>query len=103
MFAVLRTGSKQYRVEAGTILEVERIQGSAGDKIQLKDVLLLENGDSIKVGTPLITGAIVDAEIVGQTRGTKVVSFKKIRRQGKRWKKGHRQELTKLRITKISA
>lgn len=102
MFAVLRTGGKQYCVEPGSLLEVERLEGEVGETVQLSDVLLVAEGDDVKIGQPLVEGASVALQIVDQLRGDKKIIFKKLRRHGKRLKKGHRQELTKVEVTKIS-
>ena len=102
MFAVLRTGGKQYCVEPGSLLEVERLEGEVGETVQLNDVLLVAEGDDVKIGQPLVEGASVALQIVDQLRGDKKIIFKKLRRHGKRLKKGHRQELTKVEVTKIS-
>jgi large subunit ribosomal protein L21 len=100
MFAVIRTGGKQYRVAPNDIIEVEKIAGKPGEIIELAEVLLL-GGDSPKTGTPTIAGALVAAEVLEQKRGDKIVVFKKKRRANYRRKKGHRQDLTALRITEI--
>ena len=100
MFAVIRTGGKQYRVAPNDIIEIERIAGEPGDIIELGEVLLL-GGDSPKTGSPTIAGALVAAEVMEQTRGDKIIVFKKKRRKNYRRKKGHRQDLTLLRITEI--
>jgi large subunit ribosomal protein L21 len=100
MFAVIRTGGKQYRVATGETLEVEKLAGEAGDQLVLSDVLVL-GGDSPKVGAPLVSGASVAVEIVEQRRGDKVIIFKKRRRQNSRRKNGHRQHLTLVRVTEI--
>jgi large subunit ribosomal protein L21 len=101
MYAVVRTGGKQYRIEPGTVFNIERLEGEAVQTIDLTEVLLLSNGEDIKVGTPLVSGARVQVEIVEQKRGPKLVIFKKIRRHGKRVKKGHRQELTRVKVKEI--
>jgi large subunit ribosomal protein L21 len=102
MFAVIRTGGKQYRVSPNDIIQIERIAGEPGDIIELGDVLLLGGGDGApKAGSPAIAGALVAAEVVEQFRGEKIVVFKKKRRKNYRRKNGHRQELTLLRITEI--
>ena len=103
MYAVVRTGGKQYRVEPGALLEVERIEGNKGDAIKLEDVLLVGSDESVTVGQPLVKGAAVNAQIVEQKRGEKLRIFKKIRRHGKQLRKGHRQELTRIRISDIVA
>ena len=100
MFAVIRTGGKQYRVAADGILRVEKLAGETGDIVTFSDVLA-HGGDSPKIGAPLISGASVLAEIVEQGRGDKVVIFKKRRRQNSRRKNGHRQHYTLLRVTEI--
>ena len=100
MFAVIRTGGKQYRVAPNDIIEIERIAGEPGDIIELGEVLLL-GGDSPKTGSPTVAGALVAAEVMEQTRGDKIIVFKKKRRKNYRRKKGHRQDLTLLRITEI--
>jgi large subunit ribosomal protein L21 len=100
MFAVIRTGGKQYRVAPNDIIEIERVAGEPGDIITLGEVLLL-GGDSPKTGSPTIAGALVAAEVMEQSRGDKIIVFKKKRRKNYRRKKGHRQDLTLLRITEI--
>ena len=95
MFAIVKTGGKQYRVGVGDQITVERIPGEVGGAISLNEVLA--------VGTPVIAGASVTAKIVQQPRGTKVIVFKKKRRKNYRRKRGHRQELTVLKIEEISA
>jgi large subunit ribosomal protein L21 len=100
MFAVIRTGGKQYRVAPNDIIQIERIAGEPGDIIELGEVLLL-GGDSPKTGSPTIAGALVAAEVLEQSRGDKIIVFKKKRRKNYRRKKGHRQDLTLLRITEI--
>ena len=102
MYAVIKTGGKQYKVEAGSILTSEKIEGEVGDKVIIEDVLLYTNGDEIKIGQPQVEGATVEAKIIAQTKGEKVVIFKKRRRHGSQVKKGHRQPVTKLEVTAIS-
>ena len=101
MYAVIKTGGKQYRVAANDTLEIERLPGEAGSKIEFTDVLMVGAGDSVKLGKPLVEGAKVLAELVEQTRGPKVIAFKKRRRKNSRRKKGHRQDLSTVRITDI--
>jgi len=101
MYAVIKTGGKQYRVAANDVLEIERLPGDAGGKIEFSEVLMVGQGDSVKVGKPLVAGAKVLAELVEQTRGPKLIAFKKRRRKNSRRKKGHRQDLSKVRITDI--
>lgn len=99
MFAVIRTGGKQYSVAPKDVILVEKLAGNAGEKIMINDVLAVDG----KIGAPLVTGASVEAEILEQTRGDKVLIFKKKRRHNYRRKNGHRQHLTALRITAITA
>ena len=99
MFAVIKTGGKQYRVVSGDVIKVEKLEAEAGATIALDQVLMV--GDTI--GTPLVAGATVSAEVIAQDRGPKIIVFKKKRRQNYRRKNGHRQDLTVLRITEISA
>ena len=101
MYAVIKTGGKQYRVSADDVLNIERLAGEASSTIEFTDVMLVGSGDSVKVGTPTVAGAKVVAEVVEQTRGPKLIAFKKRRRKSSRRKKGHRQDLTKVRITEI--
>lgn len=99
MFAIIRTGGKQYKVANGDTICVEKLAGDAGDKVEINDVLMAGS----KVGAPLISGAKVLAEIVKQFRDDKVIIFKKRRRHNYRRKKGHRQYLTEIKITDIKA
>ena len=101
MYAVVKTGGKQYRVAANDIVQIERLPGEAGDIVTLDDVLMLGDGANVTIGAPRVEGAAVAAEIVEQARGPKIIIFKKRRRQNYRRKKGHRQDLTILRITEI--
>ncbi len=101
MYAVIKTGGKQYRVSADDVLNIERLAGESDSKIEFTDVMMVGSGDSVKVGTPTVSGAKVVAEVVEQTRGPKVIAFKKRRRKSSRRKRGHRQDLTKIRITEI--
>ncbi len=101
MYAVIRTGGKQYRVAPNDVISVEKLPGDAGETIDLDDVLMLGEGAEATIGTPLVDGARVEATILEQTRGAKIIVFKKQRRKGHRRKKGHRQDLTVLRITDI--
>jgi large subunit ribosomal protein L21 len=104
MFAVLKTGGKQYRVAPDDVIRVEKIAGDAGAAIELGEVLMIGADDgAVTIGAPLVEGARVAVEIVEQTRGDKVIAFKKRRRQNSRRKRGHRQELTVLRVTDILA
>lgn len=103
MFAVMKTGGKQYRVQAGDVLRVEKLAAEAGEKVQFNDVLML-GGDAPVVGTPMVAGAAVQAEVIDQIRGEKVINFVKRRRKhGSQRTKGHRQYLTLVRVTEILA
>lgn len=101
MFAVIKTGGKQYKVAADDVLTIDRLPGEAGETILFSEVLLVQNGASVDVGAPLVSGASVAALLVEQARGPKVISFKKRRRQNSRRKRGHRQDLTIVKITDI--
>jgi len=98
--AVIRTGGKQYRVEQGDLIQVEKLDGAPGDKITFEEVLFL-GGDSPKFGSPLVSGAKVQGEIVAQDRGEKLVVFKFKRRKRYKRKYGHRQYLTAVKITEV--
>jgi large subunit ribosomal protein L21 len=102
MFAVIRSGGKQYRVGKDEVITVDRLNGEVGVTLRLDEVLLL-GGDSPKAGAPLVSGAAVQAEILEHGRGEKVVAFKKKRRKNTHRKRGHRQPYTKLKITAIMA
>ena len=102
MYAVIETGGKQYRVEVGTQLEVEHLDVEPGQEITLDRVLLVADGDDASVGQPLVANAAVSAEVLRQTRGDKVISFKYRPKARRRVKHGHRQELTVLRISDIT-
>lgn len=99
MFAVIQTGGKQYKVAKDDVIRVEKVAGEAGSDVVLDQVLMV--GD--KIGAPLVAGAKVVAQVVAQARGPKLIVFKKRRRQNSRRKNGHRQDLTILRITDITA
>lgn len=99
MFAVIKTGGKQYKVTKDSVIIVEKLPGEAGSPVEFEEVLMI--GDQI--GTPTVKGAKVSGEIVKQTRGEKVIIFKKIRRHGYRRKKGHKQDLTVVKITDVKA
>ena len=100
MFAVIKTGGKQYRVAAEDVLKVEKIKGEPGEIVQFGEVLVV-GGDSRTLGAPTVSGASVAAEVLEQGRGAKVIAFKKRRRKNSRRKRGHRQEFTLVRITEI--
>ena len=101
MYAVIKTGGKQYKVAKDEVVTVEKLGGEAGDSVRFEEVLLLGEGDKTTTGTPLIQGAMVTGEVVEQTRGKKIIVFKKKRRKNHRRRNGHRQDLTAVRITDI--
>ncbi len=101
MFAVLKTGGKQYKVQNGDVLRIEKIAADAGETVQFNDILML-GGDTATLGTPLIEGAAVQAEVIDQIKGEKTINFVKRRRKhGSQRTKGHRQKLTLVRVTEI--
>jgi large subunit ribosomal protein L21 len=100
MFAVFKTGGKQYSVSADDLLKVDKIKGELGEIVEFGEVLVV-GGDPVTLGTPTIAGATVAAEVIEQGRGPKIIAFKKRRRKNSRRKRGHRQEFTLLRITEI--
>ncbi|MCC8400075.1 MAG: 50S ribosomal protein L21 [Rickettsia endosymbiont of Culicoides impunctatus] len=103
MFAIVKAGGKQYKVGKNSVIKIEKIDGERGAKIQLDQVLMI--GEDFKpsfIGTPMVQGALVTAEIINQFRDNKVIVFKKKRRQNYRRKNGHRQELTELKILDIT-
>ena len=100
MFSVIKAGGKQYRVAEDQVLKVEGIKGEPGTIVQIGDVIML-GGDSPQIGSPMIEGASVAAEILDHLRGGKVIAFKKRRRKNSRRKRGHRQEFTLVRVTEI--
>lgn len=103
MFAVIKTGGKQYKVAPEDVLEIEKLDLEPGATVTFDEVLMVSGDAGVSVGAPTVAGAAVTAEIVEQTRGPKVISFKKRRRQNSKRKRGHRQDLTVVRITAISA
>lgn len=101
MFAVIKTGGKQYKVQSGDILRVEKLEADAGDTIQFDEILMI-GGDETVVGNPTVSGASVKAEVVDQVKGDKVIHFVKRRRKhSSKRTKGHRQKLTLVRVTDI--
>jgi len=103
MFAVIKTGGKQYKVAEGDIIRVEKLSGDAGATVELDEVLMVGGDGAPKVGAPLVDGAKVTAEVVAQDRNDTILVFKKKRRQNYRRKNGHRQNVTVLRIKGIAA
>ncbi|SEA60770.1 LSU ribosomal protein L21P [Desulfuromusa kysingii] len=102
MYAVIKTGGKQYKVSEGDLLKVEMLDGAVGDTIELDQVLMV-GGAEVKLGTPLVPGAKVKAQIVAQEKDKKVLIFKSKRRGGSRRKFGHRQPITRLKVAAIEA
>ncbi len=102
MYAVIKTGGKQYKVSEGDTLDIEKIDGEKGNEVVFEEILMISREGEIKVGTPCVMGAKVTGEIVAQTKGSKIKVFKMKRRKGYRKKTGHRQELTNLKIKEIS-
>ncbi len=103
MYAVVKTGGKQYRVSAGEKLKIEQIAAEVGQEIVLDQVLVVADGDALKMGTPLVTGATVKAKVLSQGRGDKVRIFKMRRRKHYRKSQGHRQNYTEIEILGIAA
>ncbi len=102
-YAVIKTGGKQYRVTADDVLEIEKVAGEAGSLISFEQVMMIGGEGSPVIGSPLVEGATVSAEVVEQKRGRKIIVFKKKRRKNYRRKNGHRQELTKIRVLEVLA
>lgn len=103
MFAVIKTGGKQYRVTPGDVLTVEKLTGSNGDSVDFTDVLMVSDGKSTQIGLPLVAGAVVKTRIINQERADKIIIFKKKRRHNYRRKNGHRQYVTALQVVEIAA
>ena len=101
MFAVIKTGGKQYRVAANDVLKIEKVAGEVGDIVEIGFVLAHGEGDNVTIGAPFVDGAVVAAEVLEQGRAKTVIAFKKRRRQNSRRKRGHRQLLTTVKITEI--
>lgn len=103
MYAVIRTGGKQYRVAPGDTVEVEKLVGDVGDTLTLTDVLLVADGDNVRVGQPVVEGATVTAKLTGQYKGKKIMVFKYRPKKRIRVRKGHRQQISRLEIVSIEA
>ncbi len=101
MYAIIKTGGKQYRVAPEDVITVEKLVGEPGDTVVISEVLMVADGNEVQVGAPFVEGASVACELVEQTRGPKIIIFKKKRRKHYRRKKGHRQDLTVLKVTEI--
>ncbi|MFZ7115078.1 MAG: 50S ribosomal protein L21 [Bacteroidota bacterium] len=103
MYAIVNIAGQQFKVEKDQQVIVHRLEGEEGKKLEFSDVVLVENGGKVKVGTPAVKGASVSASIVGHLRGDKVIIFKKKRRKGYQKQSGHRQDLTRIQINAITA
>ena len=102
MYAVVKTGGKQYRVAKDDTILVEKLDAEEGQKVTLSDVMLLGEGDNVTVGTPVVANASVEAQVVSQTRGPKIIIFRRKRRKNHRRTQGHRQDLTLLKINEVA-
>lgn len=102
MYAIIRSGGKQYRAEVGNIIDVDRLTNEVGESLELNDVLLVEDGDNTVIGQPTVEGAVVKATVVEQFRGKKILVYKYNQRTNYRRKQGHRQYYTRLQIDEIS-
>src|SRR5690606_445428 len=98
MYAIVKTGGKQYRAEPGKFIHVEKLNAGIGEEVTLNEILLVNDGDNVKVGSPLVANSSIRATVVDQDRGKKLVVFKFKRRKGYRKKQGHRQDYTRLKI-----
>jgi len=103
MYAVIKTGGKQYKVAPGDVLKVEKLEAQKGDTVELKDVFMIADGDKVSVGTPNLSSAMVTAEVMGDVKGEKIIIFKHRRRKGYRNTNGHRQNYTTLKVKDIKA
>lgn len=102
MYAVIKSGGKQYKVALGDIVRVESLEGEKGDKVEIKDVVMIVDGDTMSVGKPMLESAKVTAEVVEQGRGEKLLIFKHHRRKGYRRTNGHRQNYTAIKVREIT-
>ena len=102
MYAVVKTGGREYRVSKGDLIRVERLEGKVGDQVELKDVLMVSNEGETKVGTPHLTNVVIKGEIVEESKGKKVLTYKMKRRKNYRRFKGHRQTYTYLKVNDIN-
>jgi large subunit ribosomal protein L21 len=102
VYAVIKTGGKQYRVQEGDVLMVEKLDVIEGSKVQFDEVLAISDENGLKVGTPVVEGATVEANVLGQGKGKKIIVFKFKKKKDYRRKQGHRQPYTKVQITKIN-
>ena len=102
MYAVVKTGGKEYRISKGDVIRVEKTEGKAGDQVTMKDILMVSHEGQVQVGNPLLANAVITGEIVQQVKGKKVVTYKMKRRKNYRRTKGHRQTYTYIRVNDIS-
>lgn len=102
MYAVIKTGGKQYKVQEGDIIRVEKLDAEEGSSIQFNDVLAVSNNDGLKLGTPVVEGAVVEADVLRQGKAKKIIVFKYKPKKDYRKKQGHRQPFTQVQITKIT-
>lgn len=102
MYAVVKTGGKEYRISQGDLIRVERMQGKVGDQVTMKDILMVSHEDQVQVGNPLLANAVITGEIVQQVKGKKILTYKMKRRKNYRRTKGHRQTYTYIRVNDIS-
>jgi len=102
MTAIIKHGGKQYKVQEGDILRLDYMGLEPKTKIEIKEVLAVENGDDLKIGTPFVEGAVVEAEVINEGRERKIIIFKKRRRKDSKLKRGFRRDFTRVRITKIA-
>lgn len=101
-YAIIKTGSKQYNVSVGDVIDVELLEAEKGSKVQFKEVLVLSNEKGTKLGAPLVSGGIVHGEVIDHVRGPKVIAYKyKLRQRSTRRKVGHRQDYTRIKITEV--
>jgi large subunit ribosomal protein L21 len=103
MYAVIKTGGKQYKVSQGDLLKVEKLDAEPGSEIEISEVLMVVDGDNVMVGTPVVESASVKARVIEHGKGKKVIVFKKKRRKGYKVKRGHRQHYTTLEIQEVRA
>jgi len=102
MYAVVKTGGKEYRISPGDLIRVEKLEGKVGDQVTMKDILMVSHEDQVQVGNPLLGNAVITGEIVQQVKGRKVLIYKMKRRKNYRRTKGHRQTYTYIRVNEIS-
>jgi len=102
MYAVVKTGGKEYRISQGDLIRVEKMEGKVGDQVTMKDILMVSHEGQVQVGNPLLVNAVITGEIVQQVKGKKVLTYKMKRRKNYRRTKGHRQTYTYIRVNDIS-